>query len=50
MRSEFVSNVTHELKTPLTSIRGSIELLKSADRMRKHAGIFMMYWILRQTA
>ena len=32
MRSEFVSNVTHELKTPLTSIRGSIELLKSADR------------------
>ena len=32
LRSEFVSNVTHELKTPLTSIRGSIELLKSADR------------------
>ena len=32
MRSEFVSNVTHELKTPLTSIRGSIELLKSSDR------------------
>ncbi len=32
MRSEFVANVTHELKTPLTSIRGSIELLKSADR------------------
>lgn len=32
MRSEFVANVTHELKTPLTSIRGSIELLKSSDR------------------
>ncbi|WP_277668494.1 ATP-binding protein [Caproiciproducens galactitolivorans] len=32
MRSEFVANVTHELKTPLTSISGSIELLKSADR------------------
>jgi two-component system phosphate regulon sensor histidine kinase PhoR len=32
VRSEFVANVTHELKTPLTSIRGSIELLKSADR------------------
>ena len=30
LRSEFVANVTHELKTPLTSIRGSIELLKSA--------------------
>ncbi len=26
--SEFVSNVTHELKTPLTSIRGFIETLK----------------------
>lgn len=35
MRSEFVSNVTHELKTPLTSIRGSIDLLKSADRDEK---------------
>ena len=35
MRSEFVSNVTHELKTPLTSIRGSIELLKSTDRDEK---------------
>ncbi|MCI9576384.1 MAG: HAMP domain-containing protein [Clostridiales bacterium] len=32
MRRDFVSNVTHELKTPLTSIRGSIDLLRSADR------------------
>ena len=29
MRSEFVSNVTHELKTPLTSIRGFVETLKT---------------------
>jgi len=28
VRSEFVSNVTHELKTPLTSIMGFVELLK----------------------
>lgn len=35
MRSEFVANVTHELKTPLTSIRGSIELLKSSNRDEK---------------
>ena len=32
LRSEFVANVTHELKTPLTSIRGFIELLKDGDR------------------
>jgi two-component system phosphate regulon sensor histidine kinase PhoR len=35
LRSEFVANVTHELKTPLTAIRGSIELLKSTDRDEK---------------
>ena len=28
MRKEFVSNVSHELKTPLTSIQGFIETLK----------------------
>lgn len=32
MRSEFVANVTHELKTPLTSIRGYIELLMAEER------------------
>ncbi len=32
IRSEFVANVTHELKTPLTSIRGYIELLKDDKR------------------
>ncbi|MDO8685750.1 MAG: ATP-binding protein [Clostridiales bacterium] len=29
IRSEFVANVTHELKTPITSIRGFVELLKN---------------------
>lgn len=29
MRSEFVANVTHELRSPLTSIRGFIETLRS---------------------
>lgn len=29
VRSEFVSNVTHELKTPLTSIRGFVDTLKN---------------------
>lgn len=29
VRSDFVSNVSHELKTPLTSIRGFVEALKN---------------------
>ncbi len=29
MRSDFVSNVSHELKTPLTSIKGFVETLKN---------------------
>lgn len=29
MRSDFVSNVTHELNTPLTSIRGFVDTLKN---------------------
>lgn len=32
LRSEFAANVTHELKTPLTSIRGYVELLRGGGR------------------
>ncbi len=31
IRRDFVSNVTHELKTPLTSIKGFVDLLKKGD-------------------
>lgn len=31
IRTEFVSNVTHELKTPLTSIKGFVETLRSGS-------------------
>jgi two-component system phosphate regulon sensor histidine kinase PhoR len=42
MRTEFVSNVTHELKTPLTSIQGFVETLKTgAVNDPKVAGKFL---------
>jgi two-component system phosphate regulon sensor histidine kinase PhoR len=31
LRSDFVAGVTHELKTPLTSIRGLIDTLRNKD-------------------
>ncbi len=40
MRRDFVANVTHELKTPLTSIRGYIELLSSGNRDEQTARQF----------
>ena len=33
MRKEFVANVSHELKTPITSIKGFIETLKMTDNL-----------------
>lgn len=35
VRSEFVANVSHELKTPLTSIRGFVETLRSGALEKK---------------
>lgn len=34
-RRDFVANITHELKTPLTSIKGYTELLLGVDRSRE---------------
>ena len=39
MRSEFVANVTHELKTPLTSIKGFTDTLKNGAIENKDAAL-----------
>lgn len=40
LREDFVANVSHELKTPLTSIRGYIDLLRSHKRKPQQAEQF----------
>lgn len=40
VRRDFVANVSHELKTPLTSIRGYIDLLDSPNRTREQVQQF----------
>jgi len=42
IRRDFVSNVSHELKTPITSIKGFVETLRDgALEDREHAGRFL---------
>jgi len=49
LRSDFVANVSHELKTPITSIRGYVEtLLDGALDDREHAQRFLEI-VLRQS-
>lgn len=40
-RTDFVANVSHELKTPLTSIKGYIELLENPNRSKEEIKQFL---------
>lgn len=49
IRSEFVANVSHELKTPLTSIKGFIETLESGALQDKDKAERFLAIIRKQT-
>lgn len=49
IRSEFVSNVSHELKTPITTIRGYVETLKEIAFDDKETALKFLDTVLKQT-
>lgn len=49
LRKDFVANVSHELKTPLTSIKGFVEMLLDSDRSDPSDAKEFLKIILRQT-
>jgi len=48
VRQDFVSNVSHELKTPITSIAGFVEVLKSGTASKEEEKLFIDK-VLKQT-
>ena len=50
MRKEFSANVSHELKTPLTSISGYAEIMKTDWSVRRIFPIFQSGFTKKQNA
>ena len=48
MRQDFVANVSHELKTPITALRGSVETLLDPDRKDRSDDLHFIAMIGRQ--
>ncbi|PCH74156.1 MAG: two-component sensor histidine kinase, partial [Rhodobacteraceae bacterium] len=50
MRSDFVANVSHEIRSPLTAISGFIETLQGAARDDPQAQVHFLGLMAKETA
>ncbi len=49
IRKDFVANVSHELKTPITAIRGFVETLMESDMIESDSAMHFLQIILKHT-
>lgn len=44
MKTELITNVSHDLKTPLTAITTYVELLKKMISQKRNANLILRHW------
>lgn len=44
MKTELITNVSHDLKTPLTAITTYVELLKKKISQKRNANLILRHW------